>query len=108
MLYSKGPSQADPIFPLRPWSSIVEGVDVTSLDRFERACVQAGNPYGRGTLNTDDLLVLTSFVELHLVLKSHLLFYKTSYLNKEAHCTKPSSPSVGVPWYMAQCLTILS
>jgi len=71
MLYSKGPSQADPIFPLRPWSSIVEGVDVTSLDRFERACVQAGNPYG-------------------------------------THCTKPSSPSVGVPWYMAQCLTILS
>jgi hypothetical protein len=50
---------------------------------------------GEGLISTVDLLVLTSLGQLLLILKV-LFIYKTSYLNEEVNCTKPS-PSVRVP-----------
>jgi len=55
--------------------------------------------YLRGRFDTVDLLVLTSLDQLLLIMKilSTYLFYKTSYLNEEVNCTKPS-PSVSILW----------
>jgi len=47
-------------------------------------------------VRTVDLLVLTSYNQLVLIFKYHLLFYKTSYPNGEVNCTEPSL-SVSVP-----------
>jgi hypothetical protein len=48
-------------------------------------------------MSTVDLLVLTC--------SDQLLFYKTTHLNEEAHCTE-SSPSVSVHWL--ECLSYAS
>jgi hypothetical protein len=50
----------------------------------------------RGKLSTVDLLVLTSLDQLILILPTSYTFFKTSYLNEEAYCTKPFN-SVSVP-----------
>ncbi len=48
--------------------------------------------------STIDLLVLTSLDQLLLILKTFLLFSKTSYINEEVNCTELSL-SVSVPWH---------
>ncbi len=62
---------------------------------------QRGLPFYRealltGRLSTIDLLVLKSLDLLLLTIKNYLLYYKTSYLNKEVNRTEPS-PSVSTP-----------
>ncbi len=94
-------------FPERCSRSRV-GLDIrtTPVDKFETLktklspfylcqCEWPGKYHRRGRLSTLDLLVPTSFVQLHFILK--ILFYKTSYHNEEVNCTK-ASPSVSIPW----------
>jgi hypothetical protein len=50
------------------------------------------------SLNTIDLLLLTSLENLFLILQTLLIFYKTSYLNGEVNRTELSL-SVRVPCY---------
>ncbi len=56
---------------------------------------QPRNPYWRGRLSTIDLLVLISL--------DQLLFNRSSYLNEEVNCIKPS-PSVSVPCINSQLM----
>ncbi len=50
----------------------------------------------KGRISTDDLLALTSLLQLLLILNYIFSFRKTTYLNEEVNCTEPSH-SVSVP-----------
>jgi hypothetical protein len=55
-----------------------------------------GKPCERERLSTVDLLVLTSIIQLLLVMSTSITFYKISYINEEVNRTEPSL-SVSVP-----------
>ncbi len=60
--------------------------------------VSTGKPYGRGRLNTVDLLVLTCIDQLLYKLNNFLPFFtKRSHLNEEGNLSEPF-PSVRIPW----------
>ncbi len=55
----------------------------------------------KGRLSTVDLRVLTCLNSYFLNWNYYLLFYKTSCLNEEVNCTKPS-PLFSFPWLGSQ------